>query len=91
MPGAMDGMKLAAAIRDRWPPIEIILTLGYKALTLRIYRRAACSSPSLRRREGPAGHQALRRRGLTDAPMVRRTPQVSRCIGWAGEVTAMLP
>lgn len=25
MPGAMDGMKLAAAVRDRWPPIEIIL------------------------------------------------------------------
>ena len=28
MPGAMDGMLLAAAIRDRWPPIEIILTSG---------------------------------------------------------------
>lgn len=31
MPGAMDGMRLAAAIRDRWPPIEIILTSGYKS------------------------------------------------------------
>jgi CheY-like chemotaxis protein len=30
MPGSMDGMKLAAAIRDRWPPIEIILTSGHK-------------------------------------------------------------
>lgn len=29
MPRGMDGMKLAAAIRDRWPPIEIILTSGY--------------------------------------------------------------
>jgi CheY-like chemotaxis protein len=28
MPGSMDGLKLAAAIRDRWPPIEIILTSG---------------------------------------------------------------
>lgn len=28
MPGGMDGMKLAAAIRDRWPPIEIIITSG---------------------------------------------------------------
>ena len=28
MPGSMDGMRLAAAIRDRWPPIEIILTSG---------------------------------------------------------------
>jgi CheY-like chemotaxis protein len=26
MPGSMDGLKLAAAIRDRWPPIEIIVT-----------------------------------------------------------------
>lgn len=25
MPGAMDGMALAAAVRDRWPPIEILL------------------------------------------------------------------
>ncbi len=29
MPGSMDGMKLAAAIRDRWPPIKIILTSGH--------------------------------------------------------------
>ena len=28
MPGSMDGMKLARAIRDRWPPIELILTSG---------------------------------------------------------------
>jgi YesN/AraC family two-component response regulator len=31
MPGTMDGMKLAACIRDRWPPVEIILTSGYFA------------------------------------------------------------
>ena len=29
MPGSMDGMKLAAAVRDRWPPIEIIITSGH--------------------------------------------------------------
>ena len=28
MPGSMDGMKLAAAVRGRWPPIEIIVTSG---------------------------------------------------------------
>ncbi len=28
MPGSMDGLKLAAAVRDRWPPIEIIVTSG---------------------------------------------------------------
>jgi CheY-like chemotaxis protein len=26
MPGSMNGIRLAAAIRRRWPPIEIILT-----------------------------------------------------------------
>lgn len=28
MPGSMDGLKLARAIRDRWPPIELMLTSG---------------------------------------------------------------
>jgi CheY-like chemotaxis protein len=28
MPGSMDGLKLAAAIRGRWPPIRIIATSG---------------------------------------------------------------
>lgn len=28
MPGSMDGIKLAAFIRDRWPPVEIIITSG---------------------------------------------------------------
>jgi two-component system, response regulator PdtaR len=29
MPGSMDGLKLAAAVRDRWPPIKIIATSGH--------------------------------------------------------------
>ena len=28
MPGSMDGMRLAALIRGRWPPIELSLTSG---------------------------------------------------------------
>lgn len=28
MPGSMDGLKLAAAVRDRWPPIEIVVVSG---------------------------------------------------------------
>lgn len=32
MPGSMDGIRLAAAIRDRWPPIELILTSGHVKL-----------------------------------------------------------
>ena len=30
MPGSMDGLKLAAAVRRRWPPIEIIIVSGMK-------------------------------------------------------------
>ena len=28
MPGSMDGLKLAAAVRKRWPPIKIVATSG---------------------------------------------------------------
>ena len=28
MPGSMNGLKLAAAVRDRWPPVHIIITSG---------------------------------------------------------------
>jgi CheY-like chemotaxis protein len=29
MPGSMDGLRLAHAIRDRWPPVELIVTSGH--------------------------------------------------------------
>jgi two-component system, response regulator PdtaR len=28
MPGSMDGLRLAAAVRDRWPPIHLIVVTG---------------------------------------------------------------
>ena len=28
MPGSMDGAKLALAVKDRWPPVNIIVTSG---------------------------------------------------------------
>jgi CheY-like chemotaxis protein len=28
MPGSMDGLKLARAVRDRWPPVALIVTSG---------------------------------------------------------------
>jgi CheY-like chemotaxis protein len=28
MPGSMDGLRLAAVVRDRWPPINIVVTSG---------------------------------------------------------------
>ena len=29
MPGSMNGLKLAAVIRERWPPVKIIATSGH--------------------------------------------------------------
>lgn len=32
MPGTMDGLKLAHFIRDRWPPIKLVVASGMKIL-----------------------------------------------------------
>jgi len=29
MPGSMDGLRLAHAVRNRWPPVELIVTSGH--------------------------------------------------------------
>ena len=29
MPGSMDGLRLAAAVRRRWPPIRVVVTSGH--------------------------------------------------------------
>lgn len=34
MPGGMDGLMLAAAVRNRWPPIKIIVTSGLRGVPL---------------------------------------------------------
>jgi CheY-like chemotaxis protein len=33
MPGSMDGLRLAQAVRNRWPPIKIIVTSGQRMAT----------------------------------------------------------
>lgn len=33
MPGSMDGLKLAHAVRDRWPPVSIIVASGHVNVT----------------------------------------------------------
>src|ERR1700710_2900506 len=32
MPGSMDGLKLAHAVRNRWPPIKIVVVSGHVRL-----------------------------------------------------------
>jgi CheY-like chemotaxis protein len=34
MPGSIDGLKLAHAVRHRWPPIKIVTSSGHVKLTL---------------------------------------------------------
>ena len=29
MPGSMDGLKLARVVRNRWPPVALIVTSGH--------------------------------------------------------------
>jgi CheY-like chemotaxis protein len=32
MPGSMDGLKLSAFVRDRWPPVRIVVTSGKRLI-----------------------------------------------------------
>lgn len=34
MPGSMDGLALAAAVRDRWPPVRIIVTSCHRRVDI---------------------------------------------------------
>lgn len=34
MPGGVDGLKLAESVRDRWPPMTIIITSGHRSVDL---------------------------------------------------------
>jgi CheY-like chemotaxis protein len=33
MPGSMDGLRLARVIRNRWPPVALIVTSGHVGIT----------------------------------------------------------
>ena len=50
MPGSMDGLKLARAVRGRWPPIKIVATSGLSASGQPTCPKAAgsCRSPTAR-------------------------------------------
>jgi YesN/AraC family two-component response regulator len=46
MPGSMDGYKLARAIRERWPPTELILTSGHFDVAENAVQNGVYFSPS---------------------------------------------
>jgi CheY-like chemotaxis protein len=45
MPGSMDGLKLAATIRDRWPPIALIVTSGQTTAWKHVLPERGCFIP----------------------------------------------
>lgn len=50
MPGSMDGLKLAHAVRDRWPPIKILVVSGKQQLQSSELPLNSCFSESLTKR-----------------------------------------
>ena len=34
MPGSMDGLRLSAAVRKRWPPVKIVVTSGHRMVEI---------------------------------------------------------
>lgn len=34
MPGSMDGLRLSRAVRDRWPPVKIVVTSGHRKVEI---------------------------------------------------------
>ena len=34
MPGSMDGLRLSAFVKDRWPPVRIVVTSGHKMVAI---------------------------------------------------------
>ena len=36
MPGSMDGLRLAHAVRNRWPPVELLVTSALGGITAKL-------------------------------------------------------
>jgi CheY-like chemotaxis protein len=53
MPGSMDGLKLAVLVRDRWPPIEILIVSGkQRPATEDLPERGVFHSKTVRQPQG---------------------------------------
>ncbi|MDM9627750.1 response regulator [Rhizobium sp. S152] len=53
MPGSLDGLKLAWIVRDRWPPVEIVITSGQRRVDVGEMPERAVFFPK------PYAHQPL--------------------------------
>ena len=69
MPGSMDGLRLARAVRDRWPPVQLIIASGRFAPTAqdmpdgsRFFSKPFCSDDLI------AAMRGMAERGLAETP-----------------------
>ena len=68
MPHGLDGMRMAALIRDRWPPIEIILTSGhYDLKDVTLPARSVFFSQALQRTGSRGRPPQVRRKRVADS------------------------
>ena len=67
MPGSMDGLKLAHAVRDRWPPIKIIVVSGQVELT---------------QNDLPAGSRFFGKPFETDKMISELRSMIAGCVRW---------
>jgi hypothetical protein len=65
MPGSMDGLKLAFAVSNRWPAIEILIALGHIRLRQsalppngRFLGKPYCAAAMIAELHSLAGHAA---------------------------------
>jgi CheY-like chemotaxis protein len=70
IPGSMDGLKLAYAVRGRWPPIKIIATSGRVNLRTALFTKAVRSGGNLRDASGIGWR--LRRHVKRTSPLTLR-------------------
>jgi CheY-like chemotaxis protein len=100
MPGSIDGLKLAHAVRDRWPPIKILVVSGKQRPQLsdlplnscfveKPYRVSALVQ-ELRSLAGSHNQTGHRRRALLLRLVPRKCAQVIVCLGASIEAAAVL-
>ena len=77
MPGSMDGLRLAAAIRDRWPPIHLIVVTGFA----RRLRGTNCPVTAFLSRSRMGRSKSSQRYDTSSrlSPSVRGPPGLLRC------------
>ena len=84
MPGSMNGIKLAEAVRGRWPPIKIIATSGHFNLGSGDLP-AGGTIPAIQFHGGHRDHPAIDRGIIVPAALQRSLAGDLRYFRWEGD------